>query len=123
MTPIQQVEIQAPNGLIFISDVAGGEPPEPVWGAKILSTPSCISVACEIDCEGPTTITLGPSNQVSRSNSPIFDGILETPSRTIVLQLVDCTEVARAVAGRTKSRVRIWTNRSVEPDEVVVGID
>jgi hypothetical protein len=121
----QRVEIAAQNGLIFLMDALGGHLPDSTWkkGDKVLSTQSCISIACMNDCNGPTALILGSFNQVGRVNSPIFDDSLETPNRIIVCQLVDCTEVARVATERIKSRVRIWTNRSIEPDEVVVSVD
>src|SRR5688572_12235378 len=53
--------VLVPNGVLFITDIQGGDSPQPVRGARVLSTPSCIGFACEFDSEGETDIWLGPA--------------------------------------------------------------
>jgi hypothetical protein len=55
----RSTRIAPPNSLVFISDPDGGQAPIPVRGARILSTPSCISVGCQCEIDGDTQIKIG----------------------------------------------------------------
>src|SRR5690242_21169071 len=82
-------KISPMNSLLFLSDVAGGEPPIPVWGAQILSTPTCISFVCFPEQDGPTEITLGARIDVDPGVTPEFEGELETRRRVVIISTVD----------------------------------
>jgi hypothetical protein len=111
------------NSLLFISDPNGGVAPEPVRGAQILSTPSCISVACLMFQDGETEVTLGSAREVGPENFAAFDGLLETPNRAVVVSTVEGDTVLEARVPRLMTRIRIWVNRPREPDRVVIGLD
>jgi hypothetical protein len=116
-------KVAPPNSLLFISDPDGGVAPEPVSGAQILSTPSCISVACLMFQDGETEVTLGPAREVDPGSFAAFDRLLETPNRTVVVSTVDGDTVLEARVPRSMTRVRIWVNRPKEPDQVVIGLE
>ena len=78
---------------------------------------------CMVDFEGETNLTLGPGNEVEADRAPAFDGVLKTPGRRIVLETVWHDPLLEMATAGTETRVRIWTNRPVTPDEVIVGID
>lgn len=117
------ITIAPVNSILFLSDLAGGTPPEPVWGAKILSTPSCISFACFPEQDGPTEITIGPSNEVEPGPILVFDGDLETPGRVIAISAVDTDRVLSINVAHAKTKVRIWYSHPKWPDKVTIGLD
>jgi hypothetical protein len=119
----QQIKISPVNSLLFIEDVNGGTPPEPVWGAKILSTPSCISFMCFPEQDGPTEITIGPSNEVESGPLLMFDGELETPSRKVVISGVEIERVLNVDVAHQKTKVRIWYSHPKWPDKVTISVD
>jgi len=80
---ISSLKIAPANSLLFVSDVDGGRPPEPIRGSQILTTDSCLSIACYPSIDGETEVTLGPSSEVNPGTAPAFDGELDTPSRRI----------------------------------------
>ena len=72
--------------------------------------------------DGPTEVTLDAATNVDPGNAPVFDGSLETPSRTVVASTVDRKPLLRVSVPGNQTRVRIWTNHPMEPDKVVVGV-
>ncbi|MBI2713653.1 MAG: hypothetical protein HYX37_04270 [Rhizobiales bacterium] len=119
----QQIKISPVNSLLFIEDVNGGTPPEPVWGAKILSTPSCISFACFPEQDGPTEITIGPSNEIEPGPLLVFEGDLETPSRKLIISGVEIERVLSVDVAHQKAKVRIWYSHPKWPDKVTISVD
>ena len=111
------------NSLLFISDSQGGEVPEWVKDKLILSTPSCISVACYPEQDGPTTVKLGPLWQVEREERPIFSGHLDTPNRAVIVLTVDEQVVVEAKVPNLRTQVQIWVNHPRWPDEVIIGVE
>lgn len=117
------VKIAPPNSLLFVSDPEGGGAPYPVRGAQILATESCVSIACYPAIDGETSVTLGPSSEVDPGNAPVFDGKLETPSRSIVISTAERETILKEDVPNTKTRVRAWVNRPSMPDQVIVGFE
>lgn len=118
----QSRRIAPPNSLLFIEDISGGEVPRPVRGAQILSTPSCVSVACVAFMDGETEVVLGSASEVDPGGFPAFDGTIATPSRKVVVTTVEEEIVLETPVPDVTTRVRIWTNRMREPDRVKIGV-
>ena len=120
---IQKARISPVNSILFIEDVNRGILPEPVWGAKILSTPSCISFACFPEQDGPTEITIGPSNEIGPGPLLMFDGDLETPSRVVIISGVDIERVLSVDVANQKTKVKIWYSHPKWPDKITISVD
>lgn len=114
--------IKPVNSLVFISDTAGGVVPEWIRGGLVLSTPSCISVGCYPEQDGPTEVVLGRGQEVDPGNHPIFDGDLETPNRVVVVSTVEHEKVLEAKVPETLTHVRVWVSHPRWPDKVVIGL-
>ena len=110
------------NSMLFLSDPDGGEPPIPVWGAKILSTPSCISFACNPEVDGPTEISLGTRQEVDPKTPAVFEGDLDTPHRAVIVSTVDKETVVRMDVPGTRTHVCIWYNHPRWPEKVTIGL-
>ena len=91
------VRIAPPYSLIFVSDVDGGASPECTGGKSLWATPSCIAVG-------------------------VFDGVLETPSKAVIISTAEHETVMNANVPTQSTRVRIWTNHPTEPDRIIVGL-
>jgi hypothetical protein len=118
--------VAPPNSIVTIEDANGGRAPElsaVVPSARIISTESSIVVFCLMEQDGDTTITIGPVHEVDPGERPAFDGILETPSWTVVVLTVELETLLRADVSGFQTHVKIWTNRVVEPDEIVIGLE
>ncbi len=116
-------KVRPGNSLVFISDPNGGEPPKPVRGAKLLFTPSCISVSCFPEQDGPTEIILGNSANVDPGFAPAFDGDLVTPNRAVVVSTATYDPLLETKVASTKTHVRVWLNDPRWPDKVMIGLD
>jgi hypothetical protein len=117
------IKIAPPNSLLFVSDQRGGDTPDIVRRKSIWSTPSCIAIGCLMFADGPTAVTLGRSREVAPKGQPAFDGNLPTPSGVVSITLVGGREVLHEAVLAKSTRVRVWTNRTNEPDEVIVGLE
>jgi hypothetical protein len=117
------VKISPPNSLLFISDTDGGNAPYPERGPLILSTPSCISVGCYPEQDGPTQVILGKMQEVDPGDHPAFDGDLETPNRAVVVSTVERTTILQAKVHNTRTHVRIWVSHPRWPDKVTIGLE
>jgi hypothetical protein len=118
----QSTKIAPPNSLLVISDRNGGKPPYPVWGAQILSTPSCVTVACYPSQDGETEVTLGAAHIVDPRTRPAFDSMLETPSHVVVVSTIEGETILREPVGAPFTRVRIWVNNPKFSDKVIIGL-
>jgi len=108
---------------LFIEDAKGGKPPEPIWGAQIHSTPSCISFACFPEIDGPTEISIGPSAAIELGPLPVFDGLLETPSRVVIISGVEIPRVLSVDVPRAVTKARIWYSHLKWPEKVMIALD
>ena len=115
--------VAPPNSLVFISDADGGQPPIPVRGAMILSSPSCVSVGCFPEIDGETEITLGPIGEVSLDGLPDFIGTIETPNRTLVVSTVEGERILGTRVPASNTHVRIWLSHPRWPAKVTIGFE
>lgn len=115
-------KIRPENSLLFVSDVDGGNPPEPVRGPMILSSPSCVSFRCYPEIDGPTEIVLGTGQEVDPGRPAAFDGNLETPSHIVVISTVGMETVLEMNVSDSRTRLRIWLSHPQWPEQVIVGL-
>ena len=109
------------NGLVFVSDIDGGESVWPVTGASVEATASCVNARCRHEVDVEAELTLGASDEVATEEEPAFDGFIETPNKQLMTSDVLAEPVLTAeVPGRTM-RVRIWLNHPEPADKLVVG--
>jgi hypothetical protein len=119
------IALAPPNSLFFIEDARGGQVPDPnriALEAGITSTDTCIAVCCLCSDDGPTKITMGPAQEVDPGQVPAFDGVLATPTHTVAVTTAELDGVLVSNVPALRTRVRIWTNRRREPDNVVIGL-
>lgn len=117
----ETVAIAPPNALIFISDASGGAVPAFVPKRSVLATDTLIQVSCLPDMDGETEITLGPGTEVGLAGPPVFDGMINTPTHNLVVTTVEDQEVLSAAVPSRETRIRVWTNKTDEPDEIVIA--
>jgi hypothetical protein len=81
-----------------------------------------VAIGCRAEMDGTTKITLGTSPEVDPGQSPVFEGMLKTPSHQIVVRTVRGETILGASVPTRQTRIRIWIDRPTEPDSVVIGI-
>lgn len=89
----------------------------------IVATDQCINVGALPWNEGETTITLGWFDDLpARTDAPSFDSMVDTPEYRVVLSDANMPEILSMNVTGARTRVRIWTNRRLCPDEVVIAL-
>src|SRR5262245_39780542 len=116
--------VSPPNSLVGIVGSRSAEIPTSIsrTSASVASTPSCILIGCLMAQDGPTTITLGPEPRVTANDHLIFDGMLETPHRNVVVVTVLWEKLLDATVPNTRTCVRVWVNRLREPDQLFIAV-
>jgi hypothetical protein len=117
------VRAAPPNSLLFVSDPQGGMPPYPAEGEGVLGNELCVLIVCYPYQDGETTVTLGPAREVDPGNTPVYDGVLQTPNRALVVTTVDDETLLKEDVSGTTTRVRAWSNKPSMPDRIIIGFD
>lgn len=73
--------------------------------------------------DGTTMFALGSGAEVDPGREVAFDGTIDTPSRRVAIATVEGERVLEQQVAGQRTRVRVWTHRVREPDEVMVGLD
>ena len=119
---LKSVSLPVPNAVFFITGSDTKDMPEIVRGSSIWSTPSCIAVGCKPDVDGETRIAIGASERVGFAAKPAFDGELQTPNQVVSVDIVPGKKVLEQPVSGTSTRIRIWVNHPVEPNDVAIGL-
>lgn len=110
------------NSLLFVRDPTIADQLEIDGIGRVWSTESVVAVGCVPDCDGDTTITIGWEDEVSPDAALVFDGVLPTPSGTIVVETVPAVTVLDMNGVQERTRVRIWTDGSQATERVTIGL-
>ena len=114
--------IRPVNSIIFICDRAGGTVPHWQKDRQILSTDSCISVACYPEQDGPTKVTLGFASEVDPGRHADFNGVLKAANRVLTIQNVPHETLLAMNVTKKIIRVQVWLNSKKWADDVVIGV-
>lgn len=117
------VRMALPNSMLFISGGDGGDPPEPIRGAMILSTPTCISVGCYPENDGNTEIILGPVSEVDPGDPPAFVGTLDMCHPEVVISTSEDEIILRKLVQNTRVGLQIWLSHPRWPEKVIIGLE
>lgn len=119
----QSIQWPVLNSLLWIRDPTLEDLPEIDGHGALWSTPSCVAVGCVPDCDGDTTVTVGPAQEVGLETAPLFDSILPTPSGGLIVETVMKEAILQASVRSAETRVRIWTDGHPASEFVIVGLD
>jgi hypothetical protein len=119
----QSIRIPVLNSLLYIRDSESTNFPDVDGKGASWLTKSCLAVSCLPDCDGETLVTIGIVHEVRLARAPLFDGILETPSRKIIVETVLAAKILEAAIPRLRTRVVVWTNGHRATDIVVIGLE
>ena len=122
----QTIKVAPSNSLVLVSDSGGGSVPDPnriAQDANVTATDTCVVVCCMPEIDGETEITLGWGNAIDPGASPVFDGSVATPSRTVAIFDVEWKPLLKTTVTTAATRVRVWKNRPRFADEIIIGLD
>ena len=117
---MNSIVVAAPNSLIAIAAAPTATGVPRIGRESIASTASCILVACRMFQDGETKITFG--NPTKTNSRLTFDGLLDTPDRTVAVWIVPWEKVLEAKVSVRRTRIRIWTNHPSEPDDIHIEV-
>lgn len=72
--------------------------------------------------DGETEIVLGSYGSVDTDKELVFEGLLQTPNRKLVVRTVRGVTLLELPVPTTETKVMIWVNDSSEPDRIAVGV-
>lgn len=111
------------NSVILVSDFDGGEVPRTMSGSIVSATSTCVAIGCRAEDDGDTEIALISLSEVERSDPPVFDGKIRTPTGRLAVRTVLGETLLEVGVSREVAAVRVWVNDGSEPDEVVIGVE
>lgn len=109
------------NSIVFVSDNLRSPPPIPVRGRLVNSNEPCVSIGCYPEIDGETEIILGRIDDVGSSLQLAFDGVLETPNKTLIVSTVDDEILLQDEVDETATRVRVMVSHPRWPERVLIG--
>lgn len=86
----------------------------------VLSSKDCILIPAYYWSDGDTHVTFGPASEISETRLPNFDGILNTPNNEIILFDANNPTFAIAQVPSTETRIRVWMDHPIEPENVTI---
>ena len=120
---MKKVRIAPPNSIVLMADSSSDAlPPSEKPVSLVVASPACLGIGCRMELDGETEITMGAYRDVAPSHAPLFDGVLETPSRSITIRTVADLRILDMNVPTIRTRVRVWANHSFDPDEVTIGL-
>jgi hypothetical protein len=119
----QATRISPANSIVFVHGGTGHVSPLPIWGAQVLATNSCVSVACYPEVDGLTEIIFGDVADAGLDQPPDFAGILRTPGRQVVITTPDDHPVLSMPVAATLTGLKIWRSHPRWPETVRIGIE
>lgn len=116
------VRIAPSHSVILIMDRSGGLVPSGMRGKLVASTSSCIAVGTLSQPDGHTHVTIADELPEVLAPLLVFEGLLETPTKTVVVcSVLDEVFLEMGVVAE-RSKVRIWANDGSEPNEIQIVV-
>jgi hypothetical protein len=109
------------NSIIFISDNLKSKPPEHVYGSLVSYNEFCVSVGTYPEQDGETEFSLGRADEVGDALQLVFDGMIETPNRKLIISTVWDEVLLEDSVSDVETRTRVWVDHLRWPQKLVVG--
>lgn len=117
------LKIAPPYSIVLINDSRGGVVPAFERDKLVMATDSCIAVTCWPEVDGKTEFIMGDARDVTPGNPPAFEGEVSTPSRRIVLETAERKTLLEMPTSQPTTKIQIWTNRTKDPDRIIIGLE
>jgi hypothetical protein len=120
------IDVAPSNSLVLIMDRSIGVIPATMDGGLVSANSTCVAVGTLSEHDGETSISLSDENDVPPpgfGHSPVFDGVLDTPSMTVSVCSVLDEVLLEIQVGTAKTHVQVWANDALEPDVVAITVE
>lgn len=110
------------HSILLLADVENDEAEVPLDGVEdaVVSSGSVVGINVMAEVDGETLVELTDEPYDPTDLVPLFDGPVDTPSRSVSLCTSDWSVLAALPVGDDETRVRIFGSTSTRPDRVLV---
>lgn len=111
-----------PGCITFISDVSVRRGPDELdRDTNIWAAAGCVAVGLMSFMDGMTELAFGPATAVALTGQPQFDGVIDTPSRSLAVSTPEGFIIGRPESVGDRTRIRIWIDHPAEPETITVA--
>jgi len=115
------IEIAPPHSLVLVVGSKNADIPPSLHGALIAATSSCIAIGCKAEDDGLSRLALESADITYFDIEPAFVTQLETPEGVVAIETVFGERVAEHPTPSSTTRIIIWVNDDMEPDEILIA--
>lgn len=110
------------HSILLLADVGNDAAEVPLDGVEdaVVSSGSVVGINVMAEVDGETLVELTDEPSDPTDLIPLFDGSVDTPSRSVSLCTSDWSVLAALAVGDDEARVRIFGSTSTRPDRVLV---
>lgn len=110
------------HSILLLADVGNEAAEVPLDGVEdaVVSSGSVVGINVMAEVDGETLVELTDEPSDPTDLIPLFDGSVDTPSRSVSLCTSDWSVLAALAVGDDEARVRIFGSTSTRPDRVLV---
>jgi hypothetical protein len=115
-----KVEISPQNSILLVSDLNIKDVPDGFHNSIVSATMGCIAIGCRSVDDGTTQIILERTGSYDPIGIQLFSGILNTPSKVLLLSDVVGEVILKIPVTNAISFVEIWASDETEPERIEV---
>jgi hypothetical protein len=118
---MKRMRFSPANSIVFISNDLEAPVPEPIIEGLISYNAYCVCVGCYPEVDGETEFFLGKADTPPEGFEMVFDGVLKTPTKTLMIWTVEDEVLLEDAVLNFENRVRVWVSHPRWPKKIVVG--
>lgn len=81
-----------------------------------------LNISCKPDSDGDTLVAMGPKSEVQPDPFLIFDGVIGTPSRKIIVETILGVNIFEIDVASDLTKISVWTNGHAATERIAIGI-
>ncbi len=121
-----ELRVRAPNSQFYVKDPAADDVAALARGAGVGATSSSITIGTLQESDGETKVRVyarGEDLPQHPDEALMFDGEIETTSLRLTVESVLREVYFEMKVLSPRTRVTVWMNHPIEPDEIDIRID
>ena len=121
---MNKVNIEVPNGILFIVDPTNNETIIPTYSPDDVaaSTDTCVSVATQIPEDGETEVYLGFDYKNSENYNLVFNGGISINQGVIAIVTAELESLLEINVPNGKQKLQVFVDNVYHPAVVVVNL-
>jgi hypothetical protein len=119
---LEEKRVSLPDGILFVLDPGNRATKAPQYtpGKVSAATSTCVSIATIADVDGPVIVRFGskPDENIDPGFLPVFEGTLQTPSRSLAVVTSTSEKVASGHVDANQASLTIYVDSIRSPSIV-----